>query len=87
MITISVDYEGPKSIEEYYFTSFDKSYLDKLNDIEAYNGKIDRVVITRGVDSTRDFPGVFMQMGREELVNTTNVKVAIRKGKLLASNN
>lgn len=84
MINISVDYQGPRSIENYQFTSFNKAYLDKLNELASYDGKIDRVIITRGADSTHDFPGTFTKMGKEELVNTTNVGVAVQKGKTLA---
>lgn len=79
MIHIEVDYEGPRSIETSSFAGTGADYQAKLDEIEKYEGKIDRIRVYIGTNKVS--AGVFDQIGRDIKVNTTNVGVALRKAR------
>jgi len=78
MIHIYVDYEGPRSDETNSYTCAGKEYLAKLDEIEAYDGKIDKIIISVGSDKAGD---MWDQQPKQVLVDTTNVGIAVRKGR------
>lgn len=80
MIHIYVDYQG-KSDETYSFTNTGPNFRAKLDELEAYYGKIDEIqVYTRNnaASSTRGkYPSRL-------LVKTTNVGIAVRKARRIS---
>jgi len=76
MIHIYVDYEGPRSDETNSYTCAGKEYLAKLDEIEAYDGKIDKIIISVGSDKAGD---MWDQQPKQVLVDTTNVGIAVRE--------
>jgi hypothetical protein len=78
MIHIYVDYEGSRSDETSSYTNAGSDYLAKLDEIETYEGKIDKIIISTGSDKAGM---AWDQHPQEILVNTTNVAIAIRKGR------
>lgn len=80
MIHIEVDYQGPRSIETTSFVSTDKGYMNKLDEIEDYEGKIDRIRVYVGTDRVTE---LWDQYGMDIKVDTTNVGVAMRKAKAI----
>lgn len=43
MITIEIDYQGPRSFQEFKFKDFDQKFLDKVGEIERTYAEIDGV--------------------------------------------
>ena len=80
VIHIEVDYQGPRSIELTSFASTGKGYMDKLDEIEAYEGKIDRIRVYVGTDRVTE---LWDQYGMDIKVDPTNVGVAMRKAKAI----
>lgn len=80
MIHIEVDYQGSRSIETASFTSTGNDYIHKLNEIEAYKGRIDRIRVYVGSDNVTEN---WDQHGMNVKVDTTSVGVAIRKAKAI----
>lgn len=78
MIHIEVDYQGDKSIEIYSFTGTSADYQSKLDEIEAYPGKIDQLKIYTG--SNKATP-MWDQHPMEVLIETTSVDLAVHRGR------
>ena len=80
MIHIEVDYEGERSFETYSFTATDTDYQAKLDELEKYPGKVDGIRIYIGSDSVTT---TWDQNPKEVLVKTTNVGLAVRRGRTI----
>ncbi len=78
MIHIYIDYQGSRSDETSSYTSTGSDYQAKLDEIKAYDGKIDKIIISVGRDKAG---ATWDRRPKEVLVNTTNVDVAVRKGR------
>lgn len=78
MIHIEIDYEGEHSFETYSFTATDSQYQAKLDELEKYPGKIDGVRIYIGSER---ITAACDQNPIEVLVKTTNVGLAVRRGR------
>ncbi len=78
MIHIYVDYQGPRSEETNSFTDTGDDYQAKLNEIEAYSGKIDRIKIYTGSNKVG---AAWEEHPIKVLVKTTNPGIAVRKGR------
>jgi hypothetical protein len=80
MIHVYVDYQGPRADETYSYTSTGEEYLAKLDEIEAYDGRIDKVIISVGSDKVGT---MWDQHPKQILIDTTNVGVAVRKARTI----
>lgn len=83
-VIIEVDYRGDRSIEEYTFKGFNQAYLDRLEEIEAYSGKIDGIKVIEVFKSLAEARGLFLNNLAFTHVDTTNVGMAIRRARKLA---
>jgi hypothetical protein len=79
MIHIYVDYQG-RTEKTYSFTSAGPEYQAKLDELETYGGKIDGIQIYIGSDKVS---GAWDEHPSRLLVKTTNVGIAVRKGRIV----
>lgn len=83
-VIIEVDYQGDRSIEEYAFKGFNRAYLDKLEEIESYSGKIDGIKVVEVFKSLTEARGLFLNNLSFTHVDTTHVGMAIRRARKLS---
>jgi hypothetical protein len=86
-VILCVDYQGPLSIQEYVFDSFNKDFLAKLIELEVYTGKIDRIKVIEVFDSLAEAGPLFTHELKFTHVDHTNVGAAVRKAQLVADRN
>lgn len=86
MITIYIDYQGPRSIETERFSDFNDFYLKKIAEIESNKAMIDGVKIfqTQKISDKSTHKSI-SSVTQWMLVNTTNASIAVRKARALAS--